>query len=66
MVASEFIDDYGQPVIAAFILFRVKIIPGYMDESTDTSVDANMIVYCNGTMPAMIYGSVSDIAREAD
>ena len=37
-----------------------------MDESADASVDANMIVYCNGTMPAMIYGSVSDIAREAD
>ena len=66
LVASEFIDEYGQPVTAAFILFRVKITPGSMDESTDTSVDANMIVYCNGTMPAMIYGSVSDIAREAD
>lgn len=66
LVASEFIDDYGQPVTAAFILFRVNITPGSMDESTDASVDANMIVYCNGTMPAMIYGSVSDIAREAD
>ena len=66
LVASEFIDDYGQPVTAAFILFRVNITPGSMDESTDTSVDANMIVYCNGTMPAMIYGSVSDIAREED
>lgn len=64
LVASEFIDDYGQPVTAAFILFRVKITPGSMDESTDASVDANMIVYCNGTMPAMIYGSASDIARE--
>ena len=63
LVASEFIDDYGQPVTAAFILFRVKIAPGSMDESTDASVDANMIVHCNGTMPAMIYGSVSDIAR---
>ena len=66
LVASEFIDDYGQPVTAASILFRVKITQGSMDESTDSSVDANMIVYCNGTMPAMIYGSVSDIAREAD
>ena len=64
MVASEFIDDYGQPVTAASILFRVKIAPGSMNESTETSVDTNMIVYCNGTMPAMIYGSVSDIARE--
>ena len=63
LVASEFIDDYGQPVTAAFILFRVKITPGSMDESTDASVDTNMIVHCNGTMPAMIYGSVSDIAR---
>lgn len=63
LVASEFIDEYGQPVTAAFILFRVKITPGSMDESTDTSVDTNMIVHCNGTMPAMIYGSVSDIAR---
>ena len=66
LVASEFIDEYGQPVTAAFILFRVKIAPGSMYESTDASVDTNMIVYCNGTMPAMIYGSVSDIAREAD
>lgn len=66
LVASEFIDEYGQPVTAAFILFRVNITPGSMDESTDASVDANMIVYCNGTTPAMIYGSVSDIAREAD
>ena len=66
LVASEFIDEYGQPVTAAFILFRVKITSGSMDESTDTSVDTNMIVYCNGTMPAMIYGSVSDIAREED
>ena len=66
LVASEFIDEYGKPVTAAFILFRVKITPGSMDESTDTSVDTNMIVYCNGTMPAMIYGSVSDIAREED
>ena len=63
LVASEFIDEYGQPVTAAFILFRVKIAPGSMDESTDASVDTNMIVHCNGTMPAMIYGSVSDIAR---
>ena len=63
LVASEFIDEYGQPVTAAFILFRVKITPGSMDESTDASVDTNMIVHCNGTMPAMIYGSVSDIAR---
>ena len=66
LVASEFINDYGQPVTAASILFRVKITQGSMDESTDTSVDTNMIVYCNGTMPAMIYGSVSDIAREED
>ena len=66
LVASEFINDYGQPVTAASILFRVKITQGSMDESTDSSVDANMIVYCNGTMPAMIYGSVSDIAREED
>ena len=66
LVASEFIDEYGQPVTAAFILFRVKIAPGSMYESTEASVDTNMIVYCNGTMPAMIYGSVSDIAREAD
>ena len=63
LVASEFIDEYGQPVTAAFILFRVKIAPGSMYESTDASVDTNMIVHCNGTMPAMIYGSVSDIAR---
>ena len=63
LVASEFIDEYGQPVTAAFILFRVKITPGSMDESTDASVDTNMIVHCNGTIPAMIYGSVSDIAR---
>lgn len=64
LVASEFIDEYGQPVTAAFILFRVKIAQGSMYESTEASVDTNMIVYCNGTTPAMIYGSVSDIARE--
>ena len=66
LVASKFIDDYGQPVTAAYVLFRVKVVSGFMDETSSTTVDTNMRVYYSGTMPAMIYGKVSEIAKEKD
>lgn len=65
LVASEFTND-GNPVKAAYVLFRVKVISGFMDETSSTTVDTNMRVHYSGTMPAMIYGKVSEIAKEKD
>lgn len=64
LIASEFIDGNNEPVEAAYILFRVKVVSGLMDETNSTSVDTDMRIHYSGTMPAMIRGKVVDIARE--
>lgn len=39
LVASRFTDSNGDPIEAAYVLFRVKIVPGLMNETNGTSVD---------------------------
>ena len=64
LIASEFTDSNNYPVEAAYVLFRVKVISGLMDEINVTSIDADMQIHYSGAMPAMIRGKVVEIARE--
>lgn len=66
LLASEFTDSNNDPVEAAYVLFRVKVIPGLMDETNGTSVNTDMRVHYSGAIPAMIRGKVVEIAREED
>ena len=66
LTASEFTDNNNNPVEAAYVLFRVNVLPGLMNETNGTSIDADMRIHYSGTIPAMIRGKVVEIAKEED